>query len=182
MTCKPAGPGSWRQAKSVLLLCRHAVQWMQQREATGCTVVLLAMGSLWLGAFAVADPLKEDAPAVVAALKARGLQVCALSSCAACCMVYAAPCLLQGKHVSPQGHIRPRQTNRGTAAGCIGALLSWLTAELVQVWMVTGDNKTTAHIIAAKLGITNVMAEVLPAGKAEQVRACAQSAAGADPP
>ena len=35
--------------------------------------------------------------------------------------------------------------------------------------MVTGDNWTTARIVAAELGIINVMAEVLPAGKADKV-------------
>ena len=35
--------------------------------------------------------------------------------------------------------------------------------------MVTGDNKATAHHLAARVGISNVMAETLPAGKAEQV-------------
>ena len=41
--------------------------------------------------------------------------------------------------------------------------------------MVTGDNKTTAQFVAKKLRITNFMAEVLPAGKAEQVQLCRSS-------
>jgi Cu+-exporting ATPase len=42
----------------------------------------------------------------------------------------------------------------------------------VAVWMVTGDNRRTASAIAAKVGIPpeNVIAEVLPANKAESVR------------
>jgi len=40
----------------------------------------------------------------------------------------------------------------------------------VNVYMVTGDNRRTAHVVAAAVGIKHVMAEVLPAGKAEQVK------------
>ena len=39
--------------------------------------------------------------------------------------------------------------------------------------MVTGDNWMTARIVAEELGIHNVMAEVLPAGKAD--KACAHT-------
>jgi Cu+-exporting ATPase len=39
----------------------------------------------------------------------------------------------------------------------------------IQVVMVTGDNKRTAQNIAEKAGITNVIAEVLPDGKAEEI-------------
>ena len=42
-----------------------------------------------------------------------------------------------------------------------------------QSYMVTGDNWMTARIVAEELGIHNVMAEVLPAGKADKV--CAQT-------
>ena len=35
--------------------------------------------------------------------------------------------------------------------------------------MVTGDNKAAAAVIAAKLGLQRVAAEVLPAGKAQKV-------------
>ena len=42
----------------------------------------------------------------------------------------------------------------------------------LQCYMVTGDNWTTARIVAAELGIINVMAEVLPAGKADKVGRC----------
>ncbi|SFK57723.1 heavy metal translocating P-type ATPase [Geodermatophilus ruber] len=41
----------------------------------------------------------------------------------------------------------------------------------LQVWMLTGDTGTTARAIAAQVGIEHVLAEVLPAQKAEQVAA-----------
>ena len=40
----------------------------------------------------------------------------------------------------------------------------------LRVVMITGDNKRTAKAIAARLGIDEVVAEVLPAGKAEVVK------------
>ena len=45
-----------------------------------------------------------------------------------------------------------------------------LRQEGVKVVMVTGDNATTAHAVARKLGIDEVLADVLPAQKIEAVR------------
>lgn len=40
----------------------------------------------------------------------------------------------------------------------------------IETWMVTGDNERTARAIASLAGIKNIMAEVMPNGKADKVK------------
>jgi len=68
----------------------------------------------------------------------------------------------------------------GAAAGLLGVAdpikestpeaIESLHREGIRIVMMTGDNATTARTVAAKLGIDDVLAEVLPDQKAEKVR------------
>ena len=55
---------------------------------------------------------------------------------------------------------------RGSSAEAVSAL----HGEKLRIVMATGDRRTTAQHIAAQLGIDEVQAEVMPAGKAELVK------------
>ena len=92
---------------AAVLLAAH-----DRLAAEGKTAMLVAVDGHPAGVVAVADTLKEGAPAAVAALQARGIEVV----------------------------------------------------------MMTGDNRHTAAAIARQVGITRVVAEVMPDHKAAEVR------------
>lgn len=41
----------------------------------------------------------------------------------------------------------------------------------LEVWMITGDTEASAHAVARQLGIDRVLAQVLPSGKTDQIKA-----------
>lgn len=49
--------------------------------------------------------------------------------------------------------------------------LAQLAAEGITPWLLTGDNARAAHALAAKLGLENVAADLLPEEKLERIRA-----------
>ena len=76
-----------------------------------------------------------------------------------------ATCVLLAVGASVAGALAIRDPLKPEALGVVSAL----RAQGLQVHMVTGDNWTTARIVAAQLGIIHVMAEVQPAAKADKV-------------
>ena len=90
-------------------LAPTAARWAGE----GASPLYAALGGRLAAVLAVADPVKPDAAAALAALRAQGLQLA----------------------------------------------------------MITGDNRVAAEAIARQLGIDEVVAEVLPGGKVEAVRA-----------
>ncbi len=73
---------------------------------------------------------------------------------------------LVGWNGSVRGTIGVADTVRASSAEAVSALREMG----VDVVMLTGDNRRTAETIAAEIGITTVIAEVLPGDKAEEIR------------
>lgn len=149
---------------------------MRERESGGATCVLLALGPSVVAAFAITDPLKPEAVGVVAALRASGLQVTSqpqgvqnVPVLVVYRVVYSArplACIMQSWH----GLLVSLRDLTPCVRLLEMRLATGLTRLVVrQCHMVTGDNWTTARVIADRVGILNVMAEVQPDGKAEQV-------------
>ena len=67
---------------------------------------------------------------------------------------------------APAGVIAVADTLKPESAEAVAQL----QALGLDVWMLTGDNPATAQAIAAQVGIEHVLAEVLPADKAEKIR------------
>ncbi len=72
--------------------------------------------------------------------------------------------LADGRHIL--GIIAVADTLKDTSREAIGQL----RAMGIDIYMITGDNRRTAQAIAASLGIKNVLAEVLPEQKADEVK------------
>jgi len=66
----------------------------------------------------------------------------------------------------PAGAIGIADTVKPEAAAAVRRLV----AMGIEVWMITGDNRRTAERVARQAGIQQVLAEVLPDGKAAEVR------------
>ena len=74
-------------------------------------------------------------------------------------------------YVAVDGALAGLVTVADTVKADAAEAVAQLKALGLQVWMVTGDNAATAEAVADQVGIDHVIAEVLPADKADRVAA-----------
>jgi Cu+-exporting ATPase len=97
----------------------------------------------------------------------RGVETAALESRAEALRADGATVMLLAVDGRPAGLIAVADAIKATTPAAIRAL----HAEGLRIVMLTGDNATSARAVAARLGIDEVRAEVLPEAKSEAVRA-----------
>jgi Cu+-exporting ATPase len=98
----------------------------------------------------------------------------------AACGVDVAPLVEQAAEAARRGQTPMFVAVDGELAGSVtvadtvkpesAEVVAQLKALGLQVWMLTGDNAATAAAVAGRVGIDDVIAEVLPAQKADRVR------------
>nr|OQO31930.1 hypothetical protein B0A51_01125 [Rachicladosporium sp. CCFEE 5018] len=95
--------------------------------------------------------------------QAKSIVIVALKSTSASTLDSWAPALL----LSISDALRPESAS----------IITSLTRQNISVWMLSGDNLTTARAVGAQIGIpeTNIIASVLPHGKAEKITYLQQS-------
>ncbi|NEM05591.1 heavy metal translocating P-type ATPase [Geodermatophilus normandii] len=115
------------------------------------------------------DAVVDDRHVLVgnaALMDARGVDVSALAGAAAGAAAAGRTPMFVAVDGRPAATIAVADTVRPGSAEAVAQL----RALGVQVWMLTGDTTATAHAIADQVGIDSVLAEVLPADKAAEVR------------
>jgi P-type Cu+ transporter len=101
-----------------------------------------------------------------ALMTARGVDITALAGTAASAAAVGQTPMFVAIDRQPAAVLSVADTVKPESAEAVAQL----QALGLQVWMLTGDNAATAAAIADQVGIEHVLAEVLPADKAAQVR------------
>src|SRR3954452_24463990 len=115
------------------------------------------------------DAVVGDAPVLVgnqALMAARGVDVSTLTGTAARATAAGQTAMFVAIDERPAAVLAVADTVKAESVEAVAQL----RALGVQVWMLTGDTTATARAIADQVGIEHVLAEVLPAGKAAEVR------------